>query len=91
MRRWDFIRWAGDGSEIYDSDSDELIAKVLDGPDELTATRLIAMAPRMADALRMAADALEGDIYTDAEECESGVANARAVAVELRAILEALS
>lgn len=44
-------------------------------------------APAMLAALRKAADALEGDIFTDAEECGASVANARAVHGELRAIL----
>ncbi len=51
MKRWCFVRWAGDGSEIFDTDSDELIAKVTDGPDELEYSRLIAAAPDMLAAL----------------------------------------
>lgn len=48
---------------------------------------LFAEAPAMLAALRKAADALEGDIFTDAEECGASVANARAVHGELRAAL----
>lgn len=43
--------------------------------------------PAMLAALRKAADALEGDIFTDAEECGASVANARAVLGELRSII----
>lgn len=53
---------------------------------ELAAT-LCNFAPAMVEALRMAADALEGDIFTDAEECGASVENARAVHRKLREIL----
>lgn len=49
--------------------------------------RIQAEAPAMVEALRDAENALTGDIFTDAEECAAAVANARAVAVQLRAIL----
>ena len=47
----------------------------------------IVEAPAMVEALRDAENALTGDIFTDAEECAAAVANARAVAGQLRAIL----
>lgn len=56
---WQFIRWAGDGSEVWCQETDEVVARVEDGPDELGNTMLIAAAPDMLEVLKHCVFALD--------------------------------
>ena len=58
-RKWQFIRWADDGAEIFDADTDEAIARVADGPNDLEIARLISCAPELVEALEVFAEAAD--------------------------------